>query len=123
MALMTPARPNVSFGRCQDSPLIQGNLVGTKIDGVSGLGNAFHAVECTNASNNTIGGTNAGAGNRIGFSQTVYAGVRIRGGSTSDAVLGNAIFSNGGLGIDLGAYGVNPNTPCDTSSGDNMLQN
>ena len=103
--------------------VVQGNLIGTKIDGVSGLGNAFHAVECTNASNNTIGGAIAAAGNRIGFSQTVYAGVRIRGGSTSDAVLGNAIFSNGGLGIDLGAYGVNPNTPCDTSSGDNMLQN
>ena len=103
--------------------VIQGNLVGTKIDGVSGLGNVYHALECTNASNNTIGGTNAGAGNRIGFSQTVYAGVRIRGGSTSDAVLGNAIFSNGGLGIDLGPYGVNANIPCDTSSGDNMLQN
>jgi len=103
--------------------VIQGNLVGTKIDGVSGLGNVYHALECTNASNNTIGGTNPGAGNRIGFSQTVYAGVRIRGGSTSDAVLGNAIFSNGGLGIDLGTYGFNANIPCDSSSGDNMLQN
>ncbi len=103
--------------------VIQGNLIGTEIDGVSALGNVFHAVECTNASNNTIGGTNADAGNRIGFSQGVYAGVRIRGGSTSDAILGNAIFSNGGLGIDLGPFGVNVNIPCDTSSGDNMLQN
>jgi hypothetical protein len=49
--------------------------------------------------------------------------VRIRGGSTNDAILGNAIFSNGGLGIDLGAYGVNENVPCDAGSGDNMLQN
>jgi titin len=103
--------------------VIQGNFVGTGIDGVSDLGNVFHAVECTNASNNLIGGTNSGAGNRIAFSQTVYAGVRIRGGSTNDAVLGNAIFSTGGLGIDLGAYGVNANIPCDTNSGDNMLQN
>jgi titin len=103
--------------------VIQGNLIGTEIDGVSALGNVFHAVECTNASNNTIGGTDAGAGNRIGFSQGAYAGVRIRGGSTSDAILGNAIFSNGGLGIDLGTFGVNANIPCDSSSGDNMLQN
>jgi titin len=103
--------------------VIQGNLIGTEIDGVSGLGNVYHAVECTNASNNLIGGTNSGAGNRLAFSQTVYAGVRIRGGSTNDAVLGNAIFSNGGLGIDLGPYLVNANVPCDAGSGDNMLQN
>jgi titin len=103
--------------------VIQGNLIGTAIDGVSDLGNAWHAVECTNASDNLIGGTNSGAGNRIAFSQTLYSGVRIRGGSTNDAILGNAIFSNGRLGIDLGAYGVNTNVPCDATNGDNMAQN
>jgi parallel beta-helix repeat protein len=103
--------------------VIQGNLIGTKSDGVTGLGNTFHALECSGSSNNTIGGSEVGAGNRIGFSQTVYAGVRIRNGSTSDAVLGNAIFSNGGLSIDLGTYGVNANVPCDSGTGDNMLQN
>ena len=104
--------------------VIQGNFIGTKIDGVSALGNVFHAVECTNASsNNLIGGTSVGAGNRLAFSQGLYSGMRIRGGSTNDAILGNAIFSNGRLGIDLGTYGVNPNVPCNTTSGDNMLQN
>jgi hypothetical protein len=103
--------------------VIQGNLVGTKIDGVTGLGNMFHAVECTNASDNLIGGTSPGAGNRLAFSQGLYSGARIRGGSTNDAILGNAIFSNGRLGIDLGTYGVNANIPCNTSGGDNMLQN
>jgi titin len=107
--------------------VIQGNFIGTAIDGVSDLGNYYHAVECTNASNNLIGGSNSGAGNRLAFSQTHsgsgYAGARIRGGSTNDAVLGNAIFSNGGLGIDLGSYGVNANVNCDTGSGDNMAQN
>jgi parallel beta-helix repeat protein len=107
--------------------VIQGNLIGTAIDGVSNLGNTWYAVECTNASNNLIGGTNAGAGNRLAFSQLNNGfgcpGVRIRGGSTNDAILGNTIFSNRGLGIDLGAYDVNPNVPCNTASGDNMLQN
>jgi len=107
--------------------VIQGNLIGTGIDGVSGLGNFFHALECeAGACNTTIGGA-AGAGNRLAFSQTYlgfgYAGVRIRDGSTNNAILGNAIFSNDGLGIDLGSYGVNPNVSCGNATGANMAQN
>jgi hypothetical protein len=49
--------------------------------------------------------------------------VRIRDGSTNNAILGNAIFSNDGFGIDLGNYGVNPNIACDAGSGANMAQN
>jgi titin len=103
--------------------VIQGNLIGTKQDGISALGNTFHSVECeVGACNNTIGGAGS-AGNVIAFAQTVYAGVRIRDGSTNNAILGNAIFSNGALGIDLGTNGVNGNSPCDTASGANMAQN
>ena len=103
--------------------VIQGNLIGTKSDGISALGNTFHGVECeAGACNNMIGG-NGAAGNRIAFAVPINAGVRIRAGSTNNAILGNAIFSNGALGIDLGAYGVNPNIPCDTGSGANMAQN
>ena len=107
--------------------VIQGNSIGTKSDGINGLGNTYHGVECeVGACNNTIGG-NGGAGNRLAFAQTFsgagYAGVRIRNGSTNNAILGNAIFSNAGLGIDLGAYGVNMNIPCAMGSGANMAQN
>jgi len=103
--------------------VLQGNLIGTKSDGVSALGNVFHNVECeAGANNNTVGGT-AGAGNRIAFAQSVYAGVRIRNGSTNNAILGNAIFSNGALGIDLGTVGVTANDLCDTDAGANLLQN
>jgi titin len=106
---------------------VQGNLIGTKADGVSALGNTFHNVECeVGANNNMIGGP-GGAGNRIAFAQTAgpnpYAGVRIRTGSINNAILGNAIFSNAALGIDLGTFGVNGNISCNTSSGANMLQN
>ena len=70
----------------------------------------------------TIGGAGT-AGNRIAFAQTVYAGVRIRNGSTNNAILGNAIFSNGALGIDLGAAGFNPDIACGAGSGANMAVN
>jgi len=103
--------------------VIQGNLIGTKQDGFSGLGNVFHSVECEAGScNTTIGGTGS-AGNRIAFTQTIYAGVRIRSGSTNNAILGNAIFSNGALGIDLGSVNPNPNISCGTGTGANMAQN
>ena len=103
--------------------VIQGNLIGTKRDGISGLGQVFHSVECeSGACNNTIGGSGT-AGNRIAFAQTIYSGVRIRTGSTNNAILGNAIFGNGALGIDLGAFGVNANIPCGAGTGANMAQN
>ncbi len=103
--------------------VVQGNLIGTTRDGVGNLGQVYHDVECeVGACNNTIGGAGT-ASNRIAFAQTIYAGVRVRNGSTNNAILGNAIFSNGALGIDLGNYGVNPNIPCDDGSGANMAQN
>ncbi len=107
--------------------VIQGNLIGTKQDGFSALGNLFHAVECeAGANNNTIGGAGA-AGNRIAFAQTAginsYAGVRIRNGSANNAILGNAIFSNNALGIDLGTVGVTDNDACDADTGANLQQN
>ena len=103
--------------------VIQGNFIGTKADGINALGNAFHAVECElGANNNTIGGALA-AGNRIAFSQGGFAGVRIRDGSTNNSILGNSIFSNGALGIDLSTAGVSGNDACDTDTGGNMSQN
>jgi hypothetical protein len=101
--------------------VIQGNLIGTAGDGISNMGNRYAAVECTNlCNNNFIGGLDAGAGNRLAFSTLIdgsgYAGVRIRDNATNNAILGNAIFSNAGLGIDLSAYGVAANISCGAGS-------
>lgn len=103
--------------------VIQGNLIGTAQDGISGLGNTFHSVECEAGSCNTLIGGAGTAGNRIAFTKTIYAGVRIRDGSTNNAILGNAIFANGALGIDLGPAGTNAIVACGAGTGANMGQN
>jgi len=103
--------------------VIQGNSIGTTRDGLGAMGNVFHSVECEAGSCDTTIGGEGSAGNRIAFAQTVYAGVRVRDGSTNNAILGNSIFGNGGLAIDLGNYGVNPNIACGAGGGANMEQN
>ena len=109
--------------------LLQGNFIGK---------NLFDGVTISDgASNNTIGGTPAGAGNTIAANGNdieyhSIAGVAVIAG-TGNAILGNSIFSNahnpflfggtGGLGIDLGPSYVTPNDSCDSDFGPNNLQN
>ena len=104
---------------------IQGNYIGTKADGVSALGNGNHGIDIeAGSTNNLIGGTVANAGNRVAFALTVFSGVRVLSNSFNNAILGNCVFSNGGLGIELvGASGVNTNDACDADLGGNNLQN
>jgi CSLREA domain-containing protein len=101
--------------------LVQGNLIGTTASGSSGLANSGNGIQISNsASNNTIGGTAAGAGNVIAFNGA--DGVFVSSG-TGNRIQRNSIFSNGELGIDLGANGVTSNDPGDPDSGANRLQN
>ncbi len=112
---------------------IQGNLIGVDATGTNALANGSTilaaAVEFESGSHdNLIGGLPPGAGNRIAFAPSLRSGVRIRDGATNNAILGNAIFSNAELGIDLGfgiegTYGVSLNDPCDADTGANNLQN
>jgi hypothetical protein len=102
--------------------LIQGNLIGTDDTGTKALGNGGPGVRLFSGMYNTIGGTAPGAGNRIAFN--TGAGVLIVSNEGSrNAVLGNAIFANGGLGIDLRNDGPTANDPLDADYGPNGLQN
>ena len=95
-----------------------GNYIGTAADGVTPLGNS-RGVELIDktAHDNTIGGTGAGEGNVIAFNNV--EGVKVGKGSQRNAILGNSIFSNNSLGIDLfGQGGVTPNDPLDVDTGD-----
>jgi len=115
--------------------LVQGNLIGTRLDGVTPFGNGGNGVmvagsqdETIGATNNTIGGTASGAANTIAFNGSAGVAIR-RTPDIGNAVLGNTIYSNGGLGINLGFDGVTANdvppgtVPPDTDSGPNNLQN
>ncbi|HYY59410.1 MAG TPA: Calx-beta domain-containing protein, partial [Pyrinomonadaceae bacterium] len=99
---------------------IQGNYIGTKADGVSPLSNTFLGVQTSEAFNNLIGGTAAGAGNVIASNS--FHGVFIDSGH-GNSVLGNSIFNNVRQGIDLAPYGVDINDTGDADNGPNKKQN
>ena len=85
--------------------VIQGNQIGTAVDGTTALANSSHGIVVTNkAANTQIGGTDPGEGNVIAFN--ARAGVLIGRDTTftvaagnGNSVLGNSIFSNDLLGI------------------------
>jgi len=109
------------FNKTATDNVVEGNLIGIGVSGAA-LGNGGDGVTLgQGSSNNTIGGTNSGSGNTIAFN--LRHGIEIDSG-TGNAILGNAIFSNTNLGIDLGFdFSVNPNDAGDGDTGANNLQN
>ena len=103
---------------------VQGNTIGTDATGTLDWGNSGYGVIVTgSAVGNLVGGANAGEGNVIAFNNSDGAAVDSA-GTVSNAFLGNSIYSNTGLGIDLiGANGVNANDSNDPDTGPNNLQN
>ncbi len=100
---------------------VLGNLIGTDINGLATLGNSGSGVFImSELYSNTVGGTEAGAGNTIaannGDGIVVASGI-------GNAIRHNAIFSNTRLGIDLSPSGVTPNDLGDLDTGANNLQN
>lgn len=87
--------------------IVRGNYVGTSANGASGLGNDGAGVEIyLGASNNTIGGTAAGAGNVISGNRDGVA--LLDTGTSGNVVLGNLIGLNaaGNAAIGNGFDGV-----------------
>ncbi len=103
---------------------VAGNYIGTNSAGTAALPNG-NGVRIERSDNNRVGGTVAGASNLIAYNN--YVGVSIADGA-GNSVLGNSIFANGEIGIDLNALGdpsnrVTPNDSTDADSGPNNLQN
>jgi titin len=91
--------------------VVLGNLIGTDKSGTAKLGNGNQGVFVggSGATANTIGGTVPGTGNVIAFNGE---GIVASGASTTgDSFLGNSIFGNFGLGIDLGSPPANHGQP------------
>jgi hypothetical protein len=78
--------------------IVQGNSIGVGADGVTNIGGNTGVWLDHGTYNNTIGGTAAGAGNQIA-NNSGY-GVFVASGN-GNAILGNSIHDNGGLGINL----------------------
>jgi PKD repeat protein len=113
------------FGNSLPSIVIQGNMIGTTADGSTSLSNGGTGVRIFGGREVLIGGDAAGEGNVIAYNGS--HGVAVESGSlrenTGNTIRGNRIFSNGGLGIDLGLDGVTPNDVGDPDSGPNGSQN
>jgi hypothetical protein len=101
--------------------VVQGNLIGLNAAANGPVPNHQGGIEFVDGSNNVIGGTQSGAGNKIAFNGA--HGVIVFANSSQNSIRGNSIFSNDGLGIDLGAAGVTANDNGDPDSGGNNLQN
>jgi len=109
------------------SSTVKGNLIGTAKDGISDLGNDLMGVDVGGLPK-LIGGTSAQDANTIAFNG--FDGVTVSGSLTGHDIIGNSIFSNAGLGIDLvgsdeslSTNFATPNDPKDADTGPNGLQN
>ena len=97
------------------------NLIGVAADGLSALGNGGDGVSLEFGAEQNLVGGNASVRNTIAFNGG--AGI-IAKSNAYNTFLTNAIYANGGLGIDLGDNGVTPNDGAgDPDAGPNDLTN
>jgi len=101
--------------------LVAGNVIGRDAAGAAAMPNGGSGIVIANSNNNTIGGTAANAPNVI--ASNLGDGIAITGTTASSAILGNSIFSNGDLGIDLLNNFVTANDGGDADTGPNDLLN
>ena len=104
--------------------MVVGNDIGTDAAGNPVLGNASYGVYVA-SSGNQIGGTGPGQGNLIAGNGK---GVVVNNNMTAtepvgNQILGNSIYANAALGIDLGDDGPTPNHPTSPTPGPNDFQN
>lgn len=120
------------YGPSTSSNRVQGNFIGTDCTGQGQLGNSMNGVKVyLGAHNNVIGGAQgdpspAASGNTIAYNGS--DGVQVADNSVGNAIRGNSIFANAGLGINLvgaheSAFGVTLNDTRDVDTGGNNLQN
>jgi parallel beta-helix repeat protein len=110
----------VLSGAAATGNVVQGNKIGTAANGTTAAGNRYFGVSIYEAFGNTIGGTAPGAGNVIARNE--WRGVVAASGH-GNSILGNAIFGNAELGIDLDPGGLVPNDAFDSDLGANRQQN
>ena len=109
----------------QEDALVTANLIGTDSGGSGPLGNGGSGIATgSGTTGSLIGGVAPGDGNVIAFNDDHGVALADHPG-TAAAIVGNTIFSNGGLGIDLPKVidAADPNDAGDGDSGPNDLLN
>lgn len=115
-----------------DNIVIQGNFIGTDYTGTVSLPNQRKGISFVGSSNSIIGGVNPGEGNVIANAGNSDPGIFLNSGNSilgligpaqNISILGNRIFNNSGIGIDLNFNGVTFNDPFDPDTGSNNLLN
>jgi len=108
--------------------VIQGNYIGTDVNGTGALGNTEHGVRIIRAESNTVGGTTAGERNIISGNNG-YGVVITNEGADNNTVSGNYIgidvngtstLSNGQYGVEI-RYGAQSNTIGGTTEGERNI--
>ncbi len=116
-----PARPDALKKGQSANYFLLGNYIGTDATGTQPVPNQLSGIASDTPYYVEIG--QSVWPNKIAYNGN--RGIEVTG--SGPVIIGpNSIFGNGGLGIDLGTYGVTPNdygTPPDTDSGPNGLQN
>ena len=112
----------IGFWQDADNNTVQGNYIGVGADGVKAIGNRDGVLFASGqtADNNVIGGTTTVAANVI--ANNTQDGITALSGN-GNAFLGNVIYGNALLGVNLGTAGVTNNDNNDPDTGANNLQN
>ena len=98
--------------------IVQGNKIGTNAAGGAGIPNSSAGVSVeVGATGTQIGGISAGEGNVIAFNG--FPGVGVKDASTTASIVGNSIYSNTQLGIDVAYDLVTANDALDADTGPN----
>lgn len=118
------------FNSTTSGTQIKGNYIGVATDGITSIPNFFNGIRAVGGSG-SIGGTAVGEGNMIAFNKAngIQVGGTITATATAYTIVGNSVFANIKLGIDLDNMrtitgdGVTANDSLDADSGPNSLQN
>ena len=130
-----PGQRNIISGNASDGieidggdfNFIQGNYIGTDLTGTVLIPNGRDGIDLNDnlgdgAQNNLIGGTGANEGNLI-RGNTLY-GISVRDATViNNSILGNQIYENILLDIDLNDDGITANDALDADAGSNDLLN
>ncbi|MEO8190773.1 MAG: CSLREA domain-containing protein [Acidobacteriota bacterium] len=110
------------IGSVGNNNLVQGNFIGTDVNGTADLGNSGIGILISNSPLSSVGGSAAGAANVVAFTKSISGfggiGIAVALPGTGQSILTNSIHSNDNIGIDLGLSngsfdGVTPNDPGD----------